>query len=343
MNENNNPEKSCFYLIANGENHNGEYFAIPNFPCKLGRNPSNDITLKDRHISGNHCSIFRENHQIFVHDLDSKNGTFVNGEKIIIPTSIVPLKSTIMIGKTKLLLEKAEKPIDPDSSMPPENSRTMAVENIISNKSILVSDENSFECEGIEEFLFVVDVCGSTAYANDYGEKALLNFIVILYKTITHLESKCNVRFMKSTGDGFFGTFNNAENALYLACSLLRDKKKIDLLEAHPGIRIALHQGPVSISDNGERLGLACHLVFRLECAKMSDLIDSPFGSDELPLKDRILISGPFYETLGTNFKKFFINAGNFIFKGFNDPIAVYLLQAEANTVLDELNQIMNQ
>ncbi|MGL1935768.1 MAG: FHA domain-containing protein [Fibrobacterales bacterium] len=45
----------------------------------IGRGSSNDIILKDEWLSRSHCKIFVENHEIFVEDLGSTNGTVVNG------------------------------------------------------------------------------------------------------------------------------------------------------------------------------------------------------------------------------------------------------------------------
>ncbi len=48
----------------------------------LGRGSSCDIILKDEWLSRNHCKIFIDNHEIFVEDLGSTNGTIVNGMQV---------------------------------------------------------------------------------------------------------------------------------------------------------------------------------------------------------------------------------------------------------------------
>jgi len=47
----------------------------------VGRNPSNDITLDDATVSGQHA-VFLNLQNIYVEDLNSTNGTLLNGKKV---------------------------------------------------------------------------------------------------------------------------------------------------------------------------------------------------------------------------------------------------------------------
>ncbi len=48
----------------------------------LGRHPGNDIVIAHAAVSGQHAAFYRDQREIFLEDLDSKNGTFVNGQRI---------------------------------------------------------------------------------------------------------------------------------------------------------------------------------------------------------------------------------------------------------------------
>ena len=48
----------------------------------IGRDESNDIVLKDRFISKKHARIIKEKGIYFLEDLNSANGTYLNGEQI---------------------------------------------------------------------------------------------------------------------------------------------------------------------------------------------------------------------------------------------------------------------
>ena len=48
----------------------------------LGRSSSNKIVIKDPYISKIHFKITKDENEFFIEDLNSANGTFLNGEKI---------------------------------------------------------------------------------------------------------------------------------------------------------------------------------------------------------------------------------------------------------------------
>lgn len=63
----------------------------------LGRDPQNDYQIKDEGASGSHARIYFKNSQWLVEDLQSTNGTFLNGERILASTIILP-NDIIRIG-----------------------------------------------------------------------------------------------------------------------------------------------------------------------------------------------------------------------------------------------------
>ncbi|NOZ13545.1 MAG: GGDEF domain-containing protein [Acidobacteria bacterium] len=48
----------------------------------IGRSEECDVSLDITALSRKHCAVFRQGKNVFVRDLDSTNGTFVNGERI---------------------------------------------------------------------------------------------------------------------------------------------------------------------------------------------------------------------------------------------------------------------
>ncbi|WDU83557.1 FHA domain-containing protein [Caloramator sp. Dgby_cultured_2] len=48
----------------------------------IGRNFDNDLVIKDPYVSGNHAKIFVKDDRLFIEDLGSTNGTYVNGRRI---------------------------------------------------------------------------------------------------------------------------------------------------------------------------------------------------------------------------------------------------------------------
>ncbi len=69
----------------------------------IGRDSGNDLALNDSTISGKHAKIFLENGNLFIEDLKSLNGTFVNGQKV---QGRVRIKSSDQISLGTHILNK---------------------------------------------------------------------------------------------------------------------------------------------------------------------------------------------------------------------------------------------
>src|SRR5437868_13956171 len=55
---------------------------INSFPFRIGRQADNQLVLRDTRASRVHNRIVQENGAYWLEDLNSRHGTFVNGEKI---------------------------------------------------------------------------------------------------------------------------------------------------------------------------------------------------------------------------------------------------------------------
>ena len=60
----------------------GDVFELSQEDVRIGRDLENDMRLADRAISRFHARISRREADCYVSDLDSHNGTLVNGEPI---------------------------------------------------------------------------------------------------------------------------------------------------------------------------------------------------------------------------------------------------------------------
>jgi pSer/pThr/pTyr-binding forkhead associated (FHA) protein len=55
---------------------------------RLGRRPDCDLQLASHDVSGHHCWIINQKFDILIRDLDSSNGTFLNGKRLTRETEL---------------------------------------------------------------------------------------------------------------------------------------------------------------------------------------------------------------------------------------------------------------
>src|ERR1039457_64508 len=58
---------------------------LDHFPFSVGRRTDRDLVLTDPRVSREHAVCMQENDGIYIEDLNSRQGTFVNGERITRP------------------------------------------------------------------------------------------------------------------------------------------------------------------------------------------------------------------------------------------------------------------
>jgi pSer/pThr/pTyr-binding forkhead associated (FHA) protein len=73
---------------------------LTGFPVMIGRSPEADVQLEDSCVSRQHCEIDEMDGRPIVRDLDSKNGTFVNGAAV--QQAVVQPEDRITVGGISL-------------------------------------------------------------------------------------------------------------------------------------------------------------------------------------------------------------------------------------------------
>jgi PAS domain S-box-containing protein len=75
----------------------GESFALNAITTHVGRAQDNEIRIKGRHISRHHLKITRRDQKFYVEDLNSTNGTYIEG-KAIVPGREIEVEEGIPVG-----------------------------------------------------------------------------------------------------------------------------------------------------------------------------------------------------------------------------------------------------
>jgi len=69
-------------VIRSGGGRSGETFVIAGKQMRIGRSPDADVFLDDVTVSRNHALLVRRRDGLYIDDLGSLNGTYVNRRRI---------------------------------------------------------------------------------------------------------------------------------------------------------------------------------------------------------------------------------------------------------------------
>ena len=91
----------------------GRKIAIPSVIFRIGADADNDLSIVgDEWVSGHHAQIAPDGPDIVLEDLGSRNGTFVNGQRITSACVLMP-DDLIRVGNTELqVMTELRKPVD---------------------------------------------------------------------------------------------------------------------------------------------------------------------------------------------------------------------------------------
>lgn len=98
----------------------GQKILIDRDEIIIGRDPENVIPIEDVAASSRHCAVLREGRKYTLHDLESTNGTRLNGVRIT-EYRLSP-KDIITVGGTELLFDGDD--IEAEDAVPQQTQRS---------------------------------------------------------------------------------------------------------------------------------------------------------------------------------------------------------------------------
>jgi predicted component of type VI protein secretion system len=104
-----------FQLTMRSGPNPGQTFPLDQEEVLLGRDLANDITIGDPEVSRRHARFMMQEEDVFIEDLGSTNGTFLNGVRISSPKQL-RIGDVITFGENIVMVfEKTS--YDPDATM----------------------------------------------------------------------------------------------------------------------------------------------------------------------------------------------------------------------------------
>jgi len=92
-------------LVITSGPRRGTEAPLGNEPITIGRSGESGLVIRDDYTSTHHARLMLWNNEWMIQDLDSTNGTFLDGQRVTVPTQ-VPLDAPIKIGTTTFELRR---------------------------------------------------------------------------------------------------------------------------------------------------------------------------------------------------------------------------------------------
>lgn len=91
------------FILIRGGPEKGKVYEVGDQPLTLGRDKNQTIQILDQGVSRAHAEIFKLGELFIIRDINSTNGTFVNGERI--EEEVLKAQDEILIGNTSMLFQ----------------------------------------------------------------------------------------------------------------------------------------------------------------------------------------------------------------------------------------------
>lgn len=101
--------RACRLLVIGGPDA-GVEVELPPIGVVIGADPGVDVVLSDAAVSGRHCTVAPTADGFAVQDLESRNGTLLDG--VAITAATVPVGAMLRLGTTLIQLMPAEEAVE---------------------------------------------------------------------------------------------------------------------------------------------------------------------------------------------------------------------------------------
>ena len=285
-------------------------------PLVVGRD-CDGLILADQRVSRRHTSFEPTGEQLQVVDLDSSNGTSVNGHVISEPVLAGP-GDLVTIGNTMISIQTRADGDSPVGLLPTrltaastpstKTSIELVAESIDQGDRSAIVDAEVIGIETDPGTLTVVfsDIESSTELAVAMGDTDWFDLLGKHHRLVSAQVKAHQGRIVKNQGDGYMLCFRSARQALLACIGMQRDLERHgpSMMQAETDtplrVRMGAHTGEVMMQDDGDLFGKHVIVAARIGALAtggqilVSNLVkqiaeprgDIPFGAPlETPLK----------------------------------------------------------
>lgn len=133
-------------LVLLKKNGSHKFFPLPSSVTVIGRRHSCDLCIPLMSVSRRHCQLNYDDGVLKIRDLDSRNGTYLNGKRI--DEAVIQAGDSIKIGPLTFVLQIDGQPqtiAEPDSAVRSSSRQDAATEDIVDEQL-----DNSAELDDLD-------------------------------------------------------------------------------------------------------------------------------------------------------------------------------------------------
>jgi adenylate cyclase len=280
----------------------------------IGRSRDNTVSLhRSPHVSRQHAIIRCHNaYEYQIMDLGSRNGTFVDGRRVIMPITLRH-GSVIRISGNELHFEQVE-------DAPAESGYDM---------TLAAGTDTGIE-ESCDVAIMVCDIRGFSTMSEKLPEEVIARTLGEWFRTAGNLVQQSGGTIDKFIGDAILAYWNKADAAGEEARAAFTIGKKLLTLadtmrwpldDAPPfRIAVALHHGTVTCGNIG--------LVAQRDATIIGDAVNTAFRMESImkPMGQPLVLSADFLESLGDPAERY-ADLGEHQLKGKNQLVRMFGLK----------------
>jgi hypothetical protein len=159
--------------FISGKDKGREYMLAADRHIMIGRDTGVDLLLVDNKVSRQHAAITTHAGQVMLHDMESRNGTFVNDRRI--STSLLKVGDEIILGSSRMRLELTSQAMPVDGQVMIKSGAVVEESKPKSKAEVLMQgDISRIALPDLIQMLSASNKTGRLAIRSDEGQGKII-------------------------------------------------------------------------------------------------------------------------------------------------------------------------